>query len=452
MDLLIFNLMTNILDTSLVFYYIVVALSKKDIDKKRVTKLLPILIIINTMINTYLGLANFAVFLIILTVSTIFYSYMLKESLAYLIMHSLSATILMGVIEVISVAFICLAFNILPSTLLELNIYRVLAVLLSKITMFLSIKYIVKNIRLSQFTTLKFNISLVLIFLFDLYIIFMTYTVYKYLRNHTLVEYLNLIGLGLGTILFNWIIYKITKESIYRSQQEIIWKMKEEEYYKKNFYVSNINDMLQTIRSQRHELNNYLTTLYGLIYLGNYDEAKEYIRRINDRLSFMNNIVETNNPVISAIMSVQKNKAFQEGIDMEIDIDDMPEELPFDTVDLSIIIGNLLNNAMEACISLGKDKPRKIQFYMGIEEEELKIDIKNSKCNQIRLDSKEFLTRFTTKEDKENHGFGLRNVNLIVEQYKGKLHLEDLGDEFRAYVILPIKNEFASDLEATSYI
>lgn len=452
MDLLIFNLMTNILDTSLVFYYIVVALSKKDIDKKRVTKLLPILIIINTMINTYLGLANFAVFLIILTVSTIFYSYMLKESLAYLIMHSLSATILMGVIEVISVAFICLAFNILPSTLLELNIYRVLAVLLSKITMFLSIKYIVKNIRLSQFTTLKFNISLVLIFLFDLYIIFMTYTVYKYLRNHTLVEYLNLIGLGLGTILFNWIIYKITKESIYRSQQEIIWKMKEEEYYKKNFYVSNINDMLQTIRSQRHELNNYLTTLYGLIYLGNYDEAKEYIRRINDRLSFMNNIVETNNPVISAIMSVQKNKAFQEGIDMEIDIDDMPEELPFDTVDLSIIIGNLLNNAMEACISLGKDKPRKIQFYMGIEEEELKIDIKNSKCNQIRLDSKELLTRFTTKEDKENHGFGLRNVNLIVEQYKGKLHLEDLGDEFRAYVILPIKNEFASDLEATSYI
>lgn len=446
MDLLIFNLMTNILDTSLVFYYIVVALSKKDIDKKRVTKLLPILIIINTMINTYLGLANFAVFLIILTVSTIYYSYMLKESLAYLIMHSLSATILMGVIEVISVAFICLAFNILPSTLLELNIYRVLAVLLSKITMFLSIKYIVKNIRLSQFTTLKFNISLVLIFLFDLYIIFMTYTVYKYLRNHTLIEYLNLIGVGLGTILFNWIIYKITKESIYRSQQEIIWKMKEEEYYKKNFYVSNINDMLQTIRSQRHELNNYLTTLYGLIYLGNYDEAKEYIRRINDRLSFMNNIVETNNPVISAIMSVQKNKAFQEGIDMEIDIDDMPEELPFDTVDLSIIIGNLLNNAMEACISLGKDKPRKIQFYMGIEEEELKIDIKNSKCNQIRLDSKELLTRFTTKEDKENHGFGLRNVNLIVEQYKGKLHLEDLGDEFRAYVILPIKNEFASDV------
>lgn len=452
MDLLIFNLMTNILDTSLVFYYIIVALNKKDIDIKRVTKLLPILIIINTMINTYLGLANFAVFLIILTVSTIFYSYMLKESLAYLIMHSLSATILMGVIEAISVAFICLAFNILPSTLLELNIYRVLAVLLSKITMFLSIKYIVKNIRLSQFTTLKFNISLVLIFLFDLYIIFMTYTVYKYLRNHTLIEYLNLIGLGLGTILFNWIIYKITKESIYRSQQEIIWKMKEEEFYKKNFYESKINDMLQTIRSQRHELNNYLTTLFGLIYLGNYDEAKEYIRRINDRLSFMNNIVETNNPVISAIMSVQKNKAFQEGIDMEIDIDDMPEELPFDTVDLSIIIGNLLNNAMEACISLGKDKPRKIQFYMGIEEEELKIDIKNSKCNQIRLDSKELLTRFTTKEDKENHGFGLRNVNLIVEQYKGKLHLEDLGDEFRAYVILPIKNEFASDLEATSYI
>ena len=146
--------------------------------------------------------------------------------------------------------------------------------------------------------------------------------------------------------------------------QEVIWKLKEEEIYK-NFYINNVKEILQTIRAQRHELNNYLSILYGLICLEDFDKVKEYISKINDRLSGMNSIIETNNPIITAIISIQKNKAFNEGIEMDLDIDELPEELPFDSLDLSIIIGNLLNNAMEACLSLGRTRLGRFNFICG---------------------------------------------------------------------------------------
>ncbi len=450
MDLLLINLFSNILDTILILYYLVIALSKKDIDLKKTAVLVTLLVIFNTIINTGFGSVNFIGFLIILTVSTIVYSYILNEPIANLIIHSLSAAILMGVIEMVSITFICLVFNVIPSTLLEVNIYRILAIVLAKTILFLTIKYLLRKIKIPRFINFRFNISVVLIFLFNLFMLFMAYNVYKYLKNQTIVEYLNFIGLALGTIFYNWLIYKITKESIYRNQQEIIWKMKEEEFYKKNFYINNMKDILQTIRAQRHELNNYLSILYGLICLEDFDKVKEYISKINDRLSGMNSIIETNNPIITAIISIQKNKAFNEGIEMDLDIDELPEELPFDSLDLSIIIGNLLNNAMEACLSLGKDRVRKIQFYMWIEKEKLTIHIKNTKSNLRKLDVKEILGRFTTKEDKEKHGFGLSNVDFIVNQYNGILNLEDLGDEFVVDVTLPMNRDLKNDVKATT--
>lgn len=450
MDLLLINLFSNILDTILILYYLVIALSKKDIDLKKTAVLVILLVIFNTIINTGFGSVNFIGFLIILTVLTIVYSYILNEPIANLIIHSLSAAILMGVIEMVSITFICLVFNVIPSTLLEVNIYRILAIVLAKTILFLTIKYLLRKIKIPRFINFRFNISVVLIFLFNLFMLFMAYNVYKYLKNQTIVEYLNFIGLALGTIIYNWLIYKITKESIYRSQQEIIWKMKEEKFYKKNFYINNMKDILQTIRAQRHELNNYLSILYGLICLEDFDKVKEYISKINDRLSGMNSIIETNNPIITAIISIQKNKAFNEGIEMDLDIDELPEELPFDSLDLSIIIGNLLNNAMEACLSLGKDQVRKIQFYMWIEKEKLTIHIKNTKSNLRKLDVKEILGRFTTKEDKEKHGFGLSNVDFIVNQYNGILNLEDLGDEFVVDVTLPMNRDLKNDVKATT--
>jgi len=450
MGLVIMNVFSNTLDTLLVFYFLVKVLNKKNIDKKRATVLLVSLIFFNTLINSEFGLVALSGFIVILIVSAAVYSYILEEGFFSTLIYSIFATILMGAIEIVSVMAIALTFKILPSMMLEINVYRVLAIILAKLSLYLIIKHVIYKLRIPRFINFKYNKSIGLISFFNMLIIFMTLTLYKYMEEKSLIGYGYLTSMGIGAIIFSWAIYTTTKKSIYNSQQEIIWKMKEEEFYKKDFYIKNMNDILQTIKSQRHELNNYLSTLYGLIYLESFDDAKKYIRKINDRITNMNSIIETNHPVITALISMKRDKASKDGIDMSFHID-LPEDLKIDSFDLSIIVGNLLNNGMEACLLVDKEAERKVQLSMKVEEESLLIDVKNTKSKSIRLDTKEIFGRFTTKEDKENHGFGLSNVDFIVKQYNGSLDLEDLGREFRVNITLPIRQDEYSNMKSTTH-
>lgn len=235
--------------------------------------------------------------------------------------------------------------------------------------------------------------------------------------------------MGLGAIIFSWITYKIIKKMIIQSQQEVIWKMRQEEFHKKDFYMQNMNDILNTIRSQKHDLNNYLSTLYGLIYLERFEESKKYITQINDRISNMDDIIETSHPVITALVSMKRNKAYEENIEVILDIE-LPDDLPFDFVDLSIIIGNLLDNAIEACQGVHKDIKKKIELLIYVKEEYVIIEIVNTKSEAIKVDTKNILRRFTSKNNRENHGYGLGNIENIVKQYNGVMDIYDLGNQF----------------------
>ena len=161
----------------------------------------------------------------------------------------------------------------------------------------------------------------------------------------------------------------------------------------------------------------------------------------------MNIIVETENPVITALVSTKKNKSFENDIDMKLDID-IPEELPFDFVDLSIIIGNLLDNAIEACLIIDKEAKRNIELSIHTNEKNLIIEVINTKCASIKVDTENIFGEFTTKKDKSNHGLGLENIKLIVWQYNGTVVVKDLGAEFKVSISLPIKDnlEFEPNL------
>ena len=119
MGLGVINFFSNVLDTCLVFYFLIVVLNKKDINIKKTILLMLGLISFNTLVNLGLGLANFIGFLIILTISTIGYSLLLKEPFGRIIIYSISSTVLMGVIEIVSVAIISLVFNVPTSILLS---------------------------------------------------------------------------------------------------------------------------------------------------------------------------------------------------------------------------------------------------------------------------------------------------------------------------------------------
>jgi sensor histidine kinase regulating citrate/malate metabolism len=238
-------------------------------------------------------------------------------------------------------------------------------------------------------------------------------------------------------------LYSTASKSIHQNQQELIWKLKEEEFYKKDFYIKSMEDILETIKSQRHDLNNYLSTLYGLIYLKKFDDAKKYINKLNTEISNLNIIIDTNHPIVTALVSIKKNKAFDNGINMNLDIE-LPKDIDFEFVDLSIVIGNLLDNAIEACQLIPRDKERGIEFKIHLKEEILKIKLKNTKLKLKQIENKNITGRFTTKADDENHGYGLGNIEFIVKQYNGNMEISDLGNEFIIDIDLPVNGHMHS--------
>ncbi len=432
------NLFSNVLDIASIFYFLIVLLNKKNLNYKKTILFLLVVIIFNTFINENFGNANFLGFILMFIVLIMIYAYLLDEKFHKVLIGSIVAVIITFVIEIAVGNAITMIFDIPPSKLLEANIFRIFGIVVSKGILYLMTRYLIDRLILIMNNSISKSIPIILVGFFNILIIYMAIILFKYMGLNTINDYIYLTVMVSMAIIFSWLIYTISKKIMYQNQQEVIWKIKEEEFYKNNIYIKNMNDILKTIKSQRHDLNNYLSTLYGLIFLDSFEEAKEYIGKINDRISNMNIIVETGHPVITALVSVKKNKAFEDDINMISDIN-IPEELSFDFVDLSIIIGNLLDNAIEACLVIDKEEKRNIQLSININDENLIIEVINTKCKSIKVDTENIFGEFTTKEHKSNHGLGLGNIKFIVSQYSGTMYVEDLGDEFKVNIVLPIK-------------
>lgn len=93
----------------------------------------------------------------------------------------------------------------------------------------------------------------------------------------SLSDYLILFSITLAALVFSWLIFRFTKTMIHQEQQEEIMRLQIREYEKQNFYIKNMEDLMINLRAQRHDLNNYVSTLYGLIQLEKIEEAKNIL-------------------------------------------------------------------------------------------------------------------------------------------------------------------------------
>lgn len=431
---LLMNLFTNTIDTLLILYFIKVSLNKSIINKKYSSILISGLIILNMLINLSLGIGNLLGFLAILIISSIIFSFVLGVKFIRTLYMSLLASILMFVVEIIVINTIVLVFNILPSVIYQINIYRIMAIIISKTLFFIIIKYWIRNIKIPNTIEAQELIPIITVALFNVVIIYMTFILYKYLNIRTYVMNIYLAAMTTGALVFSWAIYLITKKIMFQSQQKIIWEIKEKEFRRERFFKTNILETFQTIKAQRHDMNNYISTLYGLIHMEKMNEAKQYINRINEDISYVNTILETNHLVIVAIINTKIHLAEINNIEFNLDVK-LPEELLIDDIALSIVLGNLIDNAIEAA-SISDNTEQRIDLEMYVKGEYLIISIRNTKNISIKVDTKKILKGYTTKRDKDSHGLGLVNVNSIVNQYHGFINLNDLGNEFEVKVAM----------------
>lgn len=186
----------------------------------------------------------------------------------------------------------------------------------------------------------------------------------------------------------------------------------------------------EDLRAFRHDYNSHITALQGLSNAQDQTGLKAYIDTLTDIKEQVYYVV-TNQPVADAIISHFYEKA---PADTHFEADGkFPEDFFLADTDLCIILSNLLKNAVEALWRLPEETEKRLSLSLHAHAEYVTILIENTSGTYPEGTLSQLPT---TKTDAAHHGFGLKNVQSVVDRYDGKLDLQYQNGIFTACVYL----------------
>lgn len=198
-------------------------------------------------------------------------------------------------------------------------------------------------------------------------------------------------------------------------------------------YIREKEDVMDEFRKTKHDLKHKLLNVMDLLKNKKYDELEKYIEDIAD-LKMMENITisNTDNTLVDALINYKYETAKKRGIKLTVNME-IPYNLPFDNADLCVILGNALDNAIEASEKVPKDKAF-INLMMRYAEENLVIVIENYYEGRSSRNREGKL--ITSKKDHFNHGFGLSSIQNSLAKYNGQMNIEEKNSVFKLYLIM----------------
>ena len=199
-------------------------------------------------------------------------------------------------------------------------------------------------------------------------------------------------------------------------------------------YISGAENLYRDIRAIRHDMRNHLTVLEKLHERGENEAFDRYLSEAKDRISADNGIV-SGDPVTDVILTEKQGEALRRGIVFECDFH-YPPDFSAGALDMSIILNNALNNAIEAAEKCSETE-RKISISSFKNNNAFTITIVNSCADNIEIQNGSL--PHTTKSDSVNHGFGLVNIRNTAEKYKGGIDIESSDGKFILTVMLMLK-------------
>lgn len=176
----------------------------------------------------------------------------------------------------------------------------------------------------------------------------------------------------------------------------------------------NIQALSQAYAGQRkmtHDYRAQLSTLSELLEQGDLEEAKAFLSEMKDRQSERILLINTHNAAIDAVLNQKGYAAQRQGIDMRFRVNDL-SALKLPRVDVTIVLANLLDNAMEACCQMPESE-RWVSVQLLYGQGLLSISIINP-SRPVQIAGGQIAT---TKPEPLLHGYGLRNVEDILDKY-----------------------------------
>lgn len=191
------------------------------------------------------------------------------------------------------------------------------------------------------------------------------------------------------------------------------------------------------IRSYEQQLQEYQNKVFDLQNLkaklrkAELEESLSYLNELEQELDDIRQLVETGNANMDAILNSKLSLALAQGIDINVKAS-VPESIPFQDTDMCALLGNLADNAVEACAKV-KEQPF-LRLYIGLYKGQLYISCTNATSEAVRKLDADYVTK-----KRGNHGHGLKRMNLIVEKYDGFIQRKNEPGVFLTEIMLPLQ-------------
>ena len=352
--------------------------------------------------------------LVVLTsiIFVVMVSLIYEIKLIYRIVYTLFLYLIIGfsefvIVTILSVFDVDLLFMqssplVLGIATLSSKFFAYIVVLLTKI----------KHFKLSD-NSLKGNVLLVFLLPIASLLIILLFTVCCYQINSNWFNIITLIAsvvLIFANIAVFYIIDKqndliATKEKLFFTETHI------------NSQVAHYEELYRhqtELRTFRHNIKNIFISLMGIIKEGDTEKTLYAMQSNLDILDEMNkNIVNTGHPITDAILQSKLHNAETKKIDLKISTK-LTEKIIVDELELGIVLGNALDNAIEATEKVSEASEKTILFDMITSAERIIITIENPVNGNVNTNK-----LITTKKDKLNHGHGINSIKTIAKKYDG---------------------------------
>ena len=209
---------------------------------------------------------------------------------------------------------------------------------------------------------------------------------------------------------------KLIEKRVAAFEQEIMQK-----------YYAEVENMYTKMRGWRHDYRHHIQAMKVHAAHGEYEEIDRYLDMLDDALPNIETVIKTGNRMADAILNSKLSLAGEKKIKVKAEAK-IPVSLTVSELDLCIIIGNLLDNAMDACMELPVEK-RLIRIYMEMKGNYLYFSLINT------AGGKKKQSFHSTKG--EGHGLGLSRVDAIVQKYGGYVTRASEDEAFSTEILLP---------------
>lgn len=235
-----------------------------------------------------------------------------------------------------------------------------------------------------------------------------------------------------GLMIINIIVYYLLENIIDATEiREKQARMEQQFAFQEQKYEQ-ASQSFRSISSVIHDTNKHLVYLNECVERREFDEAKHYIGTAIEHIDKSYKRINTGFLPIDALVSNSLNISEANNITFKSDIKIEKERICIERYDLCVALGNLLDNAVEACKKVSNPDDRIISVSIVTGDNSMVIHIENSAERMKEIDFK------TDKKDKLLHGYGISNVTAISEKYGGVFTIERRESSCEATLIFPI--------------